>query len=544
MTKKYKVSKSSKDSDSETARLLQEKSKFEARRNELIMELLDTERKITSIQSKYGAICNRNIPVLNLPNEVTCMIFDYMLAFCSRSPDPTDPKAKILPLAEIVVSHVCHHWRSVALSYHQLWASFRYDILRSPSVPFERFDAYLERSASVGLELWFWFRGALGESEDLLELLQKAIPHVKRWKRFTLTSDSETPVHEVLEVIKDKLISAPMLEHFAFCSHMGATGPGSFRVIDSLDETVFRNGAPKLKSVLLDLTGAITSFPPLSNVTTLRIEDLDRSIDIRLSWSAFRDIVSLPSLVNLSVTGNACESPNFNTITPILMDNLKHMRISDNLCLILLLPYIRAPLLETLTLRDSLFPENFATCPHGSDTHISNPYVFPSLKYLCFINVCATLTPSARQFAKMTANTVDMTFSSGDYDESFFSAYMAPAENKERETLWPKIEVLTFNIDVDDELDDILRFAQGRPKKSVTLRLFDDMHEAWKVADLVTDVTYVQVARAYKLETINSKKNWLVQVQWPPVSGGYREGLFVDEDDPFSVEGYDDDDFD
>lgn len=260
----------------------------------------------------------------------------------------------------------------------------------------------------------------------------------------------------------------------------------------------------------------------------------------------FRDILALPSLVNLSIVGEVFHpSIDFNGIQPVMMNNMKHLRIADNIFLVLLLPSIRAPLLESLTIKDTLFSEDFATSPHGSSTLIANPYVFPSLTSLCFINVAAYLLPSTRHFAKMTAKATDITFSSGEYDESFWAIFnVRSSQAKEKEKLWPKLKTLTFNLDPEEQLDDIFRFAKGRPKRSVTLRLFEGMDESWKTMDLTGDVTYAQLARAYRIETMNPRRNWLRQVRWPPASGGEYDGdggLFVDEEDPFSIDEYDDD---
>ncbi|PPR05250.1 hypothetical protein CVT26_012406 [Gymnopilus dilepis] len=157
----------------EMAKLQKEKQKYEAKRSRLRIELDSTEHKIGELQSKYGGIHNAtSAPILRLPNEITCMIFDYALALSVRMAEGRPVvfgKAWRPPLVEVVISHVCHQWRSIGLSYPQIWSHFRYEVSRSSvvQVPLERFDAYLERSRSAGLELWFDFQRDLDGLDGL-----------------------------------------------------------------------------------------------------------------------------------------------------------------------------------------------------------------------------------------------------------------------------------------------------------------------------------------------------------------------------------------
>ena len=525
----------------EMAQLQQEKQEYEAKRDQLNIELHATEQKIIELQSKWGAIHNAmSAPVLELPNEITCMIFDHALVLSVRMAEDLammDAEAKLPPEMEVVISHVCHQWRSIALSYPQLWSHFRYDVMRSPLVPLERFDAYLDRSQSTGLELWFNFKGAYDEIEGVLTLLEKAVPHFARWRRFTLMADAETHVLSVLGPIFKKPVLAPMLEHFAICPSIDIDD----QEIKKLEPMVFKKGAPNLRSVMLDLSGAVTFFPPLDNLTTLRLEDPDQYGNARFSWPVFRDLLSLKSLVNLSIMmDDAFHKSEFKSDKgpPIAMNNLKNLRIANFDLLVMLLLFIRAPLLESLTMKELEFPRNFSTSAPGGGKSNNSPHSFPSIKYLSFINIEAE-TPAARHFAKMTPNATEITFSNGDYSESFFHAVASTAGAKEREKMWPKLRVINFNMEADS-LDELLRLAKGRPKKDpITLRLFDDVNEMFRLGDFSSSARYEQLAKAYHIETINSQRNWLRQVRWPPASELGDVGLFADLCDPFNIDDYD-----
>jgi len=96
---------------------------YEATRREILEKLAEVECKITEMQSEYGAIQNRQNPILTLPNEVTCLIFEN--AQLPVIVDEEDEDEEIDDcLMEVVVSHVCRHWRTLSIGYPKLWSKF------------------------------------------------------------------------------------------------------------------------------------------------------------------------------------------------------------------------------------------------------------------------------------------------------------------------------------------------------------------------------------------------------------------------------------
>ncbi|PPR06449.1 hypothetical protein CVT26_006462 [Gymnopilus dilepis] len=137
----------------------------------------------------------------------------------------------------------------------------------------------------------------------------------------------------------------------------------------------------------------------------------------------------------------------------------------------------------------------------------------------------------------MTANITEITFSNGDYSESFFNAVAARSGAKERAKIWPTLRTINFNTEADS-LDELLRLAKSRPKKDViTLRLFDCL-EYMPPEDPSTSTTYEQLLKAYRIEIVDSQRNSLTHVRWPPASGPWDVGLFSDLYDPFRITGY------
>ncbi|KAJ7081775.1 hypothetical protein B0H15DRAFT_735800, partial [Mycena belliarum] len=52
-------------------------------------------------------------PVLSLPVEIVSEVFIHCL--------PDNPFDRTIPVAAIVLGHVCRQWRAIALAVPQLW---------------------------------------------------------------------------------------------------------------------------------------------------------------------------------------------------------------------------------------------------------------------------------------------------------------------------------------------------------------------------------------------------------------------------------------
>lgn len=114
-------------------------------------KLRKLDHTIIKAHVEYGALYNETAPVLNLPTEILCQIFE----------DTQDAsrmhRASRHPCVEVIISHVCRGWRSVALSFPPLWSTFRYDSIcdRAHRQLGNRLDVYLDRSSSHLLDLYF-----------------------------------------------------------------------------------------------------------------------------------------------------------------------------------------------------------------------------------------------------------------------------------------------------------------------------------------------------------------------------------------------------
>ncbi|KIM49699.1 hypothetical protein M413DRAFT_21864 [Hebeloma cylindrosporum] len=451
--------------------LLEKKRRLEAEREELFRRLEEVEREIKNTQAECGAIYNIDSPILSLPAEITCSIFLQALEF--RDEDGCiDTHA-----TELTISHVCRQWRAAAIALPSLWSSFYYHgPSASPATP-DRFKAYLDRSKSNTLELWLDLRKTTPD-EQVWAILEETIAVVSRWRVVSIFSDSS----EIASQLKSKALHAPNLEHLTLQLDLKYTPNRIFR---HLEPQFITEGAPKLTSAWLDVSVPVVCLPPISTLTTLRIEFLEdsKAISPILSSAALQSILTLPNLENLSLAEVEIIyeygfDPSVMRNHPILMNSLRHLRIdySEDLCR--LLPIIRAPLLETLVLLNMSIGFAPSVIPFRTDMPV---YSFPSLTSLSLLHKrCDAEPESLWHFVLMTNAARKITVLRGSNLKKGI-LYNIVQGLPSRMPLWPHLETLTcdFGPLARDFLDVPFEFQLLR-KNTEVLTLVTS--ENWMVA--------------------------------------------------------------
>ncbi|KDQ25842.1 hypothetical protein PLEOSDRAFT_1046088 [Pleurotus ostreatus PC15] len=168
----------------------------------------------------------RRCPINDLPNELLGHIF-FLGAYEDDEEEDeeededehSDDDDAQLPF-QVVASHVCSKWRSVALSTPSLWTTINICPYDSP---FDRCRAYIERSGGLPLNLDIDLtleeyqvdiegdedRGVVVDDIDLI--LDIICPHSKRWRSIAVAATHYKSLHRVL-VRFDTLPPAPLLE--------------------------------------------------------------------------------------------------------------------------------------------------------------------------------------------------------------------------------------------------------------------------------------------------------------------------------------------
>lgn len=143
--------------------LSQQLEDIESERLKLLVQLDHLEVQAKAMRLEHNALHNLYAATSDFPDEI--------LAMCFRAGSDDNPPN---PNFGIVVSHVSHRWRSVALSTPCLWSRARYIAGKRHGGHPEQFDAYLSRAKMMPVDIYI--------AEDLKELgphvLQSFVNHI------------------------------------------------------------------------------------------------------------------------------------------------------------------------------------------------------------------------------------------------------------------------------------------------------------------------------------------------------------------------------
>ncbi|KIM48737.1 hypothetical protein M413DRAFT_84875 [Hebeloma cylindrosporum] len=415
---------------------------------------------------------NNDLGIFVLPNEIFCAIF-LLARDLSRTGSISESDTlhlKELP-TEVRVSHVCRLWRSIAINFPNLWNTFRYGLPKSSTIDVKgRLDEYLKRSEPQLLDFWLNFRGdRVGKRfEDHCEMFRVILTHVDRWRRLTVLVDVDYYcIDDYCQELEH--IHPVNLEHFAFCPQVTATRIGQET---SLSPKIFINGAEKLTSVRLETNSFSICLPPLSNLTTLRIER-SLSNEIHIETSTLLLLLALPSLENLSCSGFGHGYPEATIKKPIVMKNLRDLRCGTDR-VAKLLSFIEAPRLHTLTLKDISFP------------HLQ-PNAFPVLTTLILCNCSVQWTAFAGKLSRIANQIQHLTVSEDSKGTFHLHALTEFAEGR-----WPRLRTLRCNIQTITRaelyiqlavcrLETDIEFSISKPKQTIYQLV---IHESWSPLEL------------------------------------------------------------
>ncbi|RXW20002.1 hypothetical protein EST38_g5861 [Candolleomyces aberdarensis] len=456
---------------------------LEGRRSALTQQLDEINSSLSGLWTEYGLLHNSGAYVNRIPTEILCQIFSSCLNAPKLSGDGYYTYEE-RPCTEVVLTHVCQHWRNVAIHDPNLWRSFRYKTPRWKRDPINRFNSYLQRSNPTTIDLFIHFNFS---SHEDMTLLSAAVLQVHRWRRVTIVSEDNKFNWSPFQLaLKD--IEAPSLEYFSFRPSLfvsGHTNSGHVLPVSTLEPKIFTLGAPKLAHIHLDSTVPYFFLPPLSNITTFSL-DAKYIGPSSVTWDAFLDILALPGLTNLSIGGEVLLGPSHEQLQkPIQANTLQHLRWSvDPDRLNHFLSYLSAPKLETLVLCRMHLP----SVPSTPTASIS----LPSLRSLYIIE-CANLASShyIRFLASGCPNIAHLSMSYYRPESGHLLGYLNQ-EIEEGRCHWTNLETVTTYIDGADTVAPYLSFVQPRKRPSnslnpegalqrpLTLRVSNRLLSIWK----------------------------------------------------------------
>ncbi|KDQ09424.1 hypothetical protein BOTBODRAFT_37003, partial [Botryobasidium botryosum FD-172 SS1] len=141
---------------------------------------------------------NQHSLFYRLPIEVVSVIFHLVVH------DGTLQDAE--PAKEAIkISSISRLWREIATEMcPTLWTKL--DALPTPLL-----DLFLSRSRSAPLEILFT-PSAVGRTVEILEFLERVVPHIHRWRVCRIVYDTSPGEQDVLKLLQEASAPAPQLE--------------------------------------------------------------------------------------------------------------------------------------------------------------------------------------------------------------------------------------------------------------------------------------------------------------------------------------------
>ncbi|KII85661.1 hypothetical protein PLICRDRAFT_324778 [Plicaturopsis crispa FD-325 SS-3] len=235
-----------------------------------------------------------------------------------------DDEPPTLPF-QVLVSHVCSHWRSVAIEAPSLWRQIRF----TQAPPFSKAAAYIARSKGISLDIVLDCTPEDDDLhyslDDLHEMLKLVIPHAARWRCLEVNVENYTYMYAVLQALHS-VSAAPLLEALELYHHDMTDEEATEFEPKELNTRfiLFSNNAPRLQHIAL--WGTHIDW---ANSTILAgLLDLELAYhvgDVRPSWADFaRMLRASPQLetLTLSASGPAGEPTTWEDDGPVELPGL------------------------------------------------------------------------------------------------------------------------------------------------------------------------------------------------------------------------------
>ncbi|KAG2032265.1 hypothetical protein BDR03DRAFT_970575 [Suillus americanus] len=190
-------------------------------------------KDMTPLAESLRDLCSRRITfscISWLPPEILTTIFTYIVEEDTLKSHTGTPRHCAAPIS-MIITHVCRHWRQVALECPTLWASLN-------CVSANWLDIMFERSKKATLVVIYRSPGSL---RKCFQQILSQLPRIK----FLQLCSYPWEVNRILDCLSSQ--PAPSLQTFKF----SVARKSHTRVIRPISDAVFQGQAPLLRSVEL-----------------------------------------------------------------------------------------------------------------------------------------------------------------------------------------------------------------------------------------------------------------------------------------------------
>jgi hypothetical protein len=197
---------------------------------------------------------------------------------------------------QILVSHVCRHWRNVALSTPTLWTTIEVGPEARP--PYQAVQMWLEQSKGLPIDIYVNYEPHDHECDveppsdaDINFLFSLLVPHIHRWRTMKISVAEYYPIYVFLDIVSDpSILAAPRLTTLELYHREESDEFDSFGMSKHL--TLFGGSAPLLTRLVLWGVPVDWNQPWIASASNLT--DLELAFhpeDVRPSWAQFTSIL-------------------------------------------------------------------------------------------------------------------------------------------------------------------------------------------------------------------------------------------------------------
>jgi hypothetical protein len=231
---------------------------------------------------------NTLVPIFLLPTEILTRVFHLLVR-------EELPLSRWRNMGWIRVTHVCQHWRQVALDDSSLWAKI-WGIPKNT----KWISEMLTRAKNAPLDIEF----RCSKNLEALHMIPPQLSRTRRLRFHNLSTDHSYGDHDVRKICS---FEAPALEHF----ELTATDKLDISFRDLGRNMLFKGHAPRLQTISLSQVVIPWSLIPRGQLTQLKIarplEDIDypgeleQLIDLLVNCPAL-ELLSLDSCLPSQLT--------------------------------------------------------------------------------------------------------------------------------------------------------------------------------------------------------------------------------------------------
>ena len=237
---------------------------------------------------------NTLVPISVLPPEILARVFRILVL---EDPPLTESYSGRQNLGWIKATHVCRHWRQVALDDLSLWAKI-WTIPRN----IKWISEMLARAKNAPLDVEFTLEPVAKSSQEALLMITPHISHTRQLRLYSLSTrhiDSFRGINSC---------EAPALEYFELT--VAACLPNIFQ--DLSGNTLFKGHLPRLRTFSISQAVIPLSLIPRGQLTQLKIVrtieavdtpgDVNELIGLLINCPSL-EILALESILPFQLTG-------------------------------------------------------------------------------------------------------------------------------------------------------------------------------------------------------------------------------------------------